>query len=88
MPRAGRLLSLHGTNAKIWLNRTKELKHISGRYSVHFGRQHLEGQFVVKCRRRRAHRSFANEGVRSASANAVLKDATFLDEVLPSDLTT
>jgi hypothetical protein len=39
------------TQAEIWLNETKgRIKKVSGRYSVDFADQHLEGQFVVKYR--------------------------------------
>jgi len=41
------------TQAKIWLNETKgSIKRISGRYTIDFGGQHLEGQFRVKYRRK------------------------------------
>lgn len=40
-----------GAGAKIWLNQTKGTKRISGKYTVDFGGQHLEGPFVVKYRR-------------------------------------
>jgi hypothetical protein len=40
------------THAKIWLNPMKgNMRHISGRYAVNFGGQHLEGEFVVKYRK-------------------------------------
>ncbi|MFZ0417892.1 MAG: hypothetical protein WAM04_07290 [Candidatus Sulfotelmatobacter sp.] len=42
-----------GTQAKIWLNEMKgRTKRISGRYTIDFSGQHLEGQFRVKYRRR------------------------------------
>ncbi|MGA8213277.1 MAG: hypothetical protein WB799_06770 [Candidatus Sulfotelmatobacter sp.] len=39
------------SEAKIWLNPTKGAKRISGKYTVDFSGQHLEGQFLVKYRR-------------------------------------
>ena len=40
------------TNAKIWLNKGQgKIKRISGRYTVDFGGQHIEGQFVVNYRK-------------------------------------
>ena len=40
------------TEAKIWLNKGKgKIKRVSGRYTVDFSGQHLEGQFVVKYRK-------------------------------------
>jgi hypothetical protein len=39
------------TEAKIWLNPTKGTKRISGKYTVDFSGEHLEGQFLVKYRR-------------------------------------
>jgi hypothetical protein len=40
------------TQATIWLNQTKgSTKRISGRYTVNFSGQHLEGRFVLKHRR-------------------------------------
>jgi hypothetical protein len=42
-----------GTQAKIWLNQTKGTKRISGKYTVNFSGQHLEGQFRVKYRQKK-----------------------------------
>jgi hypothetical protein len=40
------------TQAKVWLNKGNgKIRRISGRYSVDFRGQHLEGQFTVKCRK-------------------------------------
>jgi len=40
------------TNARVWLDKGKPNdKHVSGRYDVNFGGQHLEGGFLVKYRK-------------------------------------
>jgi hypothetical protein len=41
-----------GTQAKIWLSKTKGSKRISGKYTVNFDGRSLEGQFRVKYRRK------------------------------------
>jgi hypothetical protein len=38
------------TEAKIWLKPTKGPKRISGKYTVNFSGEHLEGSFMVKYR--------------------------------------
>jgi hypothetical protein len=39
------------SQARIWLNRTKGYKHISGRYELDLGGQHIQGQFAAKYRK-------------------------------------
>jgi hypothetical protein len=40
------------THARIWLDKGKpDDKHVSGKYDVDFGGQHLEGKFLVKYRK-------------------------------------